>query len=130
MEQTYLIDTNIIIYYLNGTIPRNHYKKVSNIFRDSFHISTISKIEVLGWHRVPEQEHLRIKQFLDCANVIYLNGEIEEKTIELKQSIKMDVPDAIIAATALVYRLTLVTRNEKDFKKVQGLNLYNPFSDM
>jgi predicted nucleic acid-binding protein len=41
----------------------------------------------------------------------------------------MDTPDAIVAATALVYQLTLMTRNEKDFKKVEGLSLYNPFED-
>jgi predicted nucleic acid-binding protein len=127
MEQEFLIDTNIIIYYLNGEIPENHYEKVSDIFIDSFNISTISKIEVLGWYRISEANQLRIKRFMNHANVIYINNEIEEKTIEIKQNVKMDAPDAIIAATALVYQLTLVTRNEKDFKKVAGLNLYNPF---
>jgi toxin FitB len=129
MEKEFLIDTNIIIYYLNGVIPTDHYDKVSDIFRDSFNISTISKIEVLGWHRITDTNQLRIKRFLNQANVIYLNDEIEEKTIEIKQKVKMDTPDAIVAATALVYQLTLMTRNEKDFKKVEGLSLYNPFED-
>jgi predicted nucleic acid-binding protein len=129
MEKEFLIDTNIIIYYLNGVIPTDHYDKVSDIFRDSFNISTISKIEVLGWHRITDTNQLRIKRFLNQANVIYLNDEIEEKTIEIKQKVKMDTPDAIVAATALVYQLTLVTRNEKDFKKVEGLSLYNPFEN-
>jgi predicted nucleic acid-binding protein len=129
MEKEFLIDTNIIIYYLNGVIPADHYDKVSDIFRDSFNISTISKIEVLGWHRITDTNQLRIQRFLNQANVIYLNDEIEEKTIEIKQKVKMDTPDAIVAATALVYQLTLVTRNEKDFKKVEGLSLYNPFEN-
>jgi predicted nucleic acid-binding protein len=129
MEQEFLIDTNIIIYYLNGAIPEGHYEQVSEIFRSSFHISTISKIEVLGWYRISDAHRMRLKRFMNSANVIYLNEEIEEKTIEIKQVAKMDAPDAIIAATALVYQLTLVTRNEKDFKKVEGLNLYNPFTE-
>ena len=129
MEKEFLIDTNIIIYYLNGTIPENHYERVSDIFRDSFNISTISKIEVLGWYRITDTNKLRVRRFLENANIIYLDDAIEEKTIEIKQNVKMDAPDAIIAATALRYELTLVTRNEKDFKKVEGLNLYNPFED-
>ena len=129
MEKEFLIDTNIIIYYLNGTIPENHYERVSDIFRDSFNISTISKIEVLGWYRITDTNKLRVRRFLENANIIYLDEAIEEKTIEIKQNVKMDAPDAIIAATALRYKLTLVTRNEKDFKKVEGLNLYNPFED-
>jgi predicted nucleic acid-binding protein len=118
-----------LIYYLNGTIPEAHYEQVSEIFRSSFNISTLSKIEVLGWYRISDAHRMRLKRFMNNANVIYLNEEIEEKTIEIKQSAKMDAPDAIIAATALVYQLTLVTRNEKDFKKVEGLNLYNPFTE-
>jgi toxin FitB len=35
--------------------------------------------------------------------------------------------DAIIAATALVHNLPLVTRNETDFKHVAGLRVINPF---
>jgi predicted nucleic acid-binding protein len=129
MEKEFLIDTNIIIYYLNGAIPEDHYEQVSEIFRTSFNLSTISKIEVLGWYRITDAHKLRIKRFLTNANVIYLNDEIEEKAIELKQTVKMDAPDAIIAATALVYQFTLVTRNEKDFKKVAGLTIYNPFEE-
>lgn len=34
--------------------------------------------------------------------------------------------DALIAATALVHRLTVVTRNSKDFKPF-GVQLFNPF---
>jgi predicted nucleic acid-binding protein len=36
--------------------------------------------------------------------------------------------DAIIAATALVHDLSLVTRNEEDFKDIPGLRLVKPFS--
>jgi len=38
----------------------------------------------------------------------------------------MSVKDSMIAATALVHDLTMVTRNERDFKST-GLNVVNPF---
>lgn len=37
------------------------------------------------------------------------------------------LPDAIIAATALCYGLELVTRNVKDFAKIRGLSIVNPY---
>ncbi len=129
MEQNFLIDTNVVIYYIDGKIPVAHYEKVSKIFLTSFNISTIKKIEVMGWHKIAESDKNRLSTFMESANVIYIDVEIENKTIELKQEMKIPAPDAIIAATASLYNLTLVTRNEKDFKNIQGLKLYNPFKE-
>lgn len=38
----------------------------------------------------------------------------------------MKTPDAIIAATALANDFTLITRNIKDFKNIEGFKLVNP----
>ena len=37
------------------------------------------------------------------------------------------MPDAIIAATALESQATLITRNADDFKKIENLEIMNPF---
>ena len=39
---------------------------------------------------------------------------------------KIKLPDAIIAATAIVYGLTLITRNTADFNDLKNLELLNP----
>ena len=39
----------------------------------------------------------------------------------------MSLGDALVAGTALVHSLTLVTRNVEDFQWIQGLSLLNPF---
>jgi toxin FitB len=39
----------------------------------------------------------------------------------------MSLGDALVAGTALVHGLTLVTRNVDDFQWIQGLSLLNPF---
>jgi hypothetical protein len=129
MEKKFLIDTNIVIYYTNGTIPENHYERVSELFSSSFNISTITKIEVLGWKKLEGEEKEKLESFVSNANVFYINQEIEQKTIELKRIHNIAVPDAIIGATALVYEMTLVTRNETDFKKIEGLEIYNPYEE-
>jgi predicted nucleic acid-binding protein len=47
--------------------------------------------------------------------------------IETRLNHKLSLGDAIIAATAINHKLTLVTRNIKDFEKVKHLKLLNPF---
>jgi hypothetical protein len=52
---------------------------------------------------------------------------VERKAIEIKQKNKIALPDAIIAATALLNSFVLITRNEKDFEGIEDLIIYNPF---
>jgi predicted nucleic acid-binding protein len=59
--------------------------------------------------------------------VIELEQPIKLKTAELRKTHKIKLPDAIIAASALIYNLTLITRNTNDFKKIEGLKVVNPF---
>jgi predicted nucleic acid-binding protein len=59
--------------------------------------------------------------------VLNINEDIIEKTIEIRKTYKTKLPDAIIAATALVYGMTLITRNTKDFDKIDRLELINPY---
>ena len=40
---------------------------------------------------------------------------------------RIKIPDAIIAATALHHQLVLATRNTDDFKEIEGLAYINPF---
>lgn len=65
--------------------------------------------------------------FCNDALVIELNNEIVNKTIDLRIGYKLKTPDAIIAATALVSNMILITRNISDFGKVQDLTTINPF---
>jgi len=129
MDRQFLIDTNIIIYHIGGKIPLDHKERIRAIFKESFNISTITKIEVLGWKTEKKEELERIKAFLEPANIIFVDENIQKKTIEIKQAHKIKTPDAIIGATALLYGLTVVTRNESDFNLIEGLSIYNPFKD-
>ncbi|MFY8003432.1 MAG: PIN domain-containing protein [Chitinophagaceae bacterium] len=48
-------------------------------------------------------------------------------TAELRKNFKIKLPDAIIAATAIVNELTLITRNTNDFKHINILRTINPW---
>jgi hypothetical protein len=127
MDERFLIDTNIIIYYLDDQIPEDHVGTLLDIFQNSFNISTITHIEVLGWHLLEGEKRNEAESFLENATVLFVDEKIQQKTVELKKMKKMKTPDAIIGATAIVYDLTLVTRNEADFKHIRKIKIYNPF---
>jgi predicted nucleic acid-binding protein len=65
--------------------------------------------------------------FISGSTVLDIDKEIVDKTIEIRKSIKITLPDAIIAATALVYDFKLLSRNSKDFKNIPALKLQNPW---
>lgn len=123
----YLIDTNILIYYFADIIPQKEVTIIEEIFKTSFGISIITKIEFLGWGKHTKEGYEKAKEFLGYAKTIQLNNKIAELSIELRRKGKIKLPDAVIASTALYRDLILVTRNSKDFKDVEGLEIYNPF---
>ena len=127
MGERFLIDTNILIYYLADAIPEEELPKVEEILRTSFNVSIITKIEFLGWKGHTPEGFEKSKEFISFANVIPLTDEIGDVAIELRRRVSIKLPDAVIAATALVHNLTLVTRNVKDFERIEGLRIYNPF---
>ena len=124
---TFRSGLNILIYYLNNSIPENKVGKIEKILETSYNISTITKIEVLGWHKITPDIKNKIEIFLNEASIIYIDKNIENKAIEIKQLFKVAVPDAIIAATAIERNMTIVTRNENDFDKIKEIKIYNPF---
>lgn len=113
----YLIDTNVVIYYFNGLTED---EKLHEIITNSFNISIITKIEFLGWGEFLADESLysKAKEFISYANVFELDEEIAEQTIALRQRFKTKTPDAIIAATALINNLTVVTNNSDEFNRL------------
>ena len=121
--ESYLIDTNIIIYLSVDKIPNPEKAQMIKIIDSEPHISIISKMELLGFRKV---EH-EIKSFVEHVSVLGLDELVVKETIEIRKNHKIKLPDAIIAATAIVYDLTLVTRNVSDFEGLRNIIIYNPF---
>ena len=111
---------------MNNEIPQKGLNKVKQILKDSFIVSIISNIETLGWYNIAGSKKIKLADFLSYSSVIYIDKRIQDKAIEIRQNKKMKLGDSIIAATALVHNLTVVTRNETDFWGL-GLTIYNPF---
>lgn len=105
-----LYDTCILVDYLNGIqLAKNEIE----LFKDKA-ISIITWMEVMvGEDKNP---HVSIEQWLSQTfTIINLDRPISIKSVEIRKSRKIKLPDAIIHATALVSERLLITRNTKDF---------------
>ncbi len=95
---------------------------IAQIIDNEINLSVINKIELLGFSKI-EQD---LVDFVSCSNIIPMSDEIVEKTIEVRRTYKIKLPDAVIAATAIISNHTLVTSNIKDFKNISDLEVLNP----
>ncbi len=125
MGNEYLIDTNAIIDYLDNKLPDRSNKFIDNI---SSKIAVISRIELLSWPNASQNQILVLESFINESVVYPLDELIIVKTISIRKVHKIKLPDAIIAATAIVNGLTLISRNTKDFVNIPDLDVINPYT--
>jgi predicted nucleic acid-binding protein len=112
----FLEDSNIIIYALKGE------NFVQQYFQYDTFISIITEIEILG-SEIQDTDKYKAKQaIINYCTVVLLTNSIKQETIRIRQLYKIKLPDAIIAATAIVEGFTLVTA-DKGFKKIENLSL-------
>jgi hypothetical protein len=117
-----VIDTNVLIsWYKTGVISNsNDLTRIAPVF------SIITKIEALGFQEITEGEIRAISKMLDTGELVYIDSDIAQQTIKLRQKHKIKTPDAVIAATALANNSELWTANTSDFSNIEGLKLHNP----
>ncbi|MGB7511879.1 MAG: type II toxin-antitoxin system VapC family toxin [Pelodictyon phaeoclathratiforme] len=117
MELTtrYLLDTNAIIYLLNGHLA-------TPLPKGQYSVSIITEIELLSFHALSDKEEQLITDLLQQMDKISLTDEVSRKAINLRRSNKkLKLPDAVIAATAIIKNAILLT-NDHIFSAVVGLN--------
>ena len=121
----YLINTNAVIDYLGNKLPATGIDFMNGIIDAIPNVSVVTKIEVLGFN-APEEYYKLLFNFMNDAKVLDLTSNVVDLTISIRKEHKTKLPDAIIAATALVYDLILISRNVSDFKDIEGLKVIDP----
>lgn len=117
-----LLDTNILIYS-----AKPEYQYLQALYREiGVSVSEMTRLEVLGFGGLTEEQGVFFTAVFDIVRVIPISKEIIDKAIALRRAKKMKVGDAIIAATAAVNNLELMTRNEDDFKHIAEITMTNP----
>lgn len=122
-KKKYLIDTNITIYYFGLVLNQESVEFLENVFKSKYYISVINRIELLGTKNLTARQSKALESFINNAIIFNLEEKIVVKTIELRRNYNIKLPDAIIAATCLINECSLITNNQKDFNKIDGLDI-------
>ena len=118
-----LLDSNIIIY-----AAQPDHEALRRFIADyAPWVSAVSYVETLGYHQLSDDEREFLEEFFAAAAVLPLSQDVLDEAVRLRQQRRMSLGDALMAATALVHGLQLVTRNVQDFQWIDGLDLLNPF---
>ena len=127
MSNNYLLDTNILIYYFNDD------PAVQSIFEEILagdlvgYYCPISWVELLCYPELTETEASLMREFLRTLSCVSLTEVVLDCAAEIRGNYRVRLADALIAACALTEGCTLVTRNVKDFRRIDGLSVFNPF---
>ena len=123
MGQKYLLDTNVVIDFMGRKLPENSKVFLSKIIDDQINISAINKMELLGFQHTEQN----LISFVNYSEVYPIHDEVVDKTIDLRKKHKIKLPDAIIAATAIVNGFILISHNIKDFQKIAELQIIDSY---
>ena len=121
-----LLDSNIIIYAAQSEYA--YLRQLIAGYGDAA-ISAVSLIEIFGYPDLDEEDNRIFQEILRKVRVLAITPDIVALATWLRQQRRIGIGDAIIAATALVHNLTLMTRNTRDFRWIDNLNLYDPMPE-
>lgn len=111
-----LVDSDVLVDHLRG-----HHRLSRG--QDDLHVSVVTRAELFAGRGTEER---RIRRLLEPMTDLPVDTAIAERAGRLRRTNSLRLPDALIAATALEHRLTLLTRNVSDFDAVRGLKLRMP----
>jgi toxin FitB len=109
-----LVDTDVCIDHLAGArrLPRSR----------RLAYSVITRAELLAGAN--EDDEPNVRRLLAGMDELPVDRRVAERAGLLRRQLpRLRMPDALIAATALVHSLTLHTKNARDFKQVSALRL-------
>ena len=112
----FLADTNFLIHLNQGN------PLVEPFLDYNFGISVITEIELLGAFSISKIQKNQIVNLIQDCFIIEMDFKIKQKCIDLRQKYKLKIPDAIIAATAIIYQIPLIT-SDGDFEKIKEIDL-------
>jgi predicted nucleic acid-binding protein len=119
----YTLDTNTIIYYLDEdpmVVPLLDPILGQDM---AIFVSVVTELELLSYPGLTEEDMTEIQQLLTSVVIFPLESRLAQLAGTLRRQYHLKTPDSVVAATALLTRTTLVTRNIRDFHGIDGLSL-------
>ena len=123
-----LIDTDVLIHALSGNAQASILSRIDDAIANQARYSVVTRMELLGWNGHTADSRRETELLLTQLMEIPLTPAIVALVIDIRSTITIKLPDAIIAASALVENLPLMTCNTGDFKRIAGLVVIDPFT--
>jgi predicted nucleic acid-binding protein len=122
--QVLALDSSALILFLNDALPTETVELLNaNLPTGRVLISAIVRAEVLAWHGHSIESLDAARVLLDVCELVPVNAMVADEGARIRRETGLKLPDALIAATALLQPAALVTANGKDFRRVPGLVL-------
>lgn len=126
----YLVDTDWVIDFLKGRVTV--VDELTRLSEEGLAISLITYGEIyegIYFSRDPQTSEKGFLKFLRGVKILPFNRSILKRFARLRGELRrtgnlMCDPDLLIAAMALQYDLTLLSRNQSDFQRVPQLRLW------
>lgn len=118
-----LFDSNIIIYSAQSA-----YAWLRPWWQEGGYVSEVTWVETLGYQHIHPDDKAFYQQAFRVLEPVPITRDVVLRAIALRQQRKMKLGDSLIAATALLKRVPVVTRNERDFIGIPDLVVENPFA--
>lgn len=120
-----LLDTDILIDAARGITEAKDYLKDLDA-RDVAAISVMTQMEMIVGCR-NKAELQKLDKFLSQFQILPLDAAAGDKSLELLRLYRLShgllIADSLIAATAIIAGVPFVSKNQRDYKFIVGLNL-------
>ena len=120
----YTLDTNAIIYYLDRdpAVVVLLDRLFDNVDA-TFYVSTVTELELYSYPDLNDEEEAAITRLLTDMFVVPLDSRLARYAGYLRRLYRLKTPDSAIAATAMLTKTTLLTRNMDDFQQIEDLKV-------
>lgn len=124
VSQPVAFDSSVLILFLNDALPVEIVELLGHcLLSRRAVISAVVRAEVLAWPSHSEVSLGAAVALLDECQLAAVNASVADESARIRRETGLKLPDAIIAATAMLHGATLVTANAKDFRRVPGLTV-------
>lgn len=118
MKSKLFIDTNIIIYALQGD------KHIANLIdEERLSMSFVTEIELLSWPKLSDLDDKVIRNFINACRIVEYSSGLKEKVIEVRKKYSLKMSDAFVAASSILDDSPLISADNA-FSKVRELQFF------
>ena len=101
-----LLDTNAVLYFMGGRLA-------APLEVGPYYVSVISEMELLSYPDLTADAESQIRSFLAGLTIVELTEDVKKAAIRLRREHGLKLPDAIVAASAIVLDAELLTNDHQ-----------------